>query len=565
MTNPLDELTSLLAELERAELVARADGPERAYLFRHALTQETAYNSLLRKRRRAVHRLVGQAYEQLYAGRLEEHAALLAHHYAEAGDEAKILEYSSLAGDAAERVYAASEAVEHYTRALQIARGALEAGEKAPPAEDALRLTTAEGVPLLSRLYLGRGRALELGGRWQEALHNYEELAAFGDRRGEKALELAALIARARIYATPNPAHDAASAASALGRALTLARALHDVTAEARVLWISMLSDSFSGRPRLAIQAGEEALVLSRSLGLREQTAYILNGLFMAYWPVGEPGRARIVLDEARLLWQDLGNLLMLAENHTRTSLLQFADGRYRQAIASSDEAFRIAQSISHIWGQANSRSMVGHSYLEQGEPERAVAAMEEALKLGEASGHPAVLAGTRADLGWLHASLGAGERGLSLAREAAAYAAATYAPLHSWTLAQLGRAHLLLGDLPAAEAAVHESQAILNPEGNFHAPIWVGLAGSELALAQGRPELAEALARELLAYLKRGGWRTYQPDALYLQAKAAAAQGLTGRARELLHQARQAAQELGSARSLVLVGTPLPGIESGG
>src|SRR5450759_4033679 len=92
MTNPLDELTSLLAELERAELVARADGPERAYLFRHALTQETAYNSLLRKRRRAVHRLVGQAYEQLYAGRLTEHAALLPHHYVEAGDEAKILE-----------------------------------------------------------------------------------------------------------------------------------------------------------------------------------------------------------------------------------------------------------------------------------------------------------------------------------------------------------------------------------------------------------------------------------------------------------------------------------------
>jgi ATP/maltotriose-dependent transcriptional regulator MalT len=128
-----------------------------------------------------------------------------------------------------------------------------------------------------------------------------------------------------------------------------------------------------------------------------------------------------------------------------------------------------------------------------------------------------------------------------------------------------LGRVHLLLGDLPAAEAAVHESQAILNPEGNFHAPIWVRLAGSELALAQGRPESAEALARELLAYLKRGGWRTYQPDALYLQAKAAAAQGLTGQARELLQQARQAAQELGSARSLVLVGTPLPGIDSGG
>ena len=519
MKDPLDELTRLLAELERAELVVRAEGPELAYLFRHALTQETAYNSLLRKRRRAVHLLIGQAYEQLYADRLEEHAALLAHHYGEAGDDAKTLQYSSLAGEAAARVYAAGEAVNHYTRALLIAQRALEAGDLAAPGEGApregaLRLPPSEGVPLLRRLYLGRGRALEVAGRWQEALHNYEELAAFGDRQGEMDLELAALIARARIYATPNPAHDAASAEAALARALVLARDLHDVDAQAWALWIAMLSYSFDGRPRRAIQAGEEALALSRALGDREQTAYILNGLFMAYWPVSEPARAREVLDEARALWENQGNLLMLAENHTRFSLLELADGRYRQAIASSDEAFRIAKSISHVWGQANSRAMVGHSYLELGEADRAVAAMEDALQLGESSGHPAVLAGTRADLGWLHASRGDVERGLTLARAAAAYAAAAYPPLHPWTLAQLARVHLFLGDRPAATAAVQESQAILNPEGNFHAPIWVGMAASELALAEGRPEAADGLARELLAYLRKSGWRTYQPDA---------------------------------------------------
>jgi hypothetical protein len=189
---------------------------------------------------------------------------------------------------------------------------------------------------------------------------------------------------------------------------------------------------------------------------------------------------------------------------------------------------------------------------------------MEEALQLGQSSGHPAVLAGTRADMGWLLASLGSSERGLSLAQEAAVFAAAAYPPLLPWTLAQLARVHLLLGDLPAAGEAVQRSQAILNPEGNFHAPIWVGMAASELALAQARPEAAAAFARELLSYLERGGWRTYQPDALYLQARAAAAQAMNEQARDLVERARQAAQELGSARSLALTGAPLPGLESG-
>jgi tetratricopeptide (TPR) repeat protein len=564
MTNPPDELARLLAELERAELVARAAGPEWTYLFRHALTQETAYNSLLRKRRREVHRLIGQAYEQVYAGRLEEHAALLAHHYGEAGDEAKTLHYSALAGEAAARMYAASEAVEHYTRALQIARRALEDEETSTRAEEGLHLDAAEGIPMVGRLYLGRGRALELAGRWPEALHNYEELAGLGEQRREEALELAALLARARIYATPNPAHNTASAEAALERALLLARARHDVAAQSETLWIAMLAYSFGGQPRRAIQAGEEALALSRALGSQEQTAFILNGLFMAYWPIGEPERARRVLDEARSLWQNLGNLLMLAENHTRLGLLQFAGGRYREAIASSDEALRVAQSISHLWGQANSRAMVGHSYLELGEPERAVAAMEEALALGRASGHPAVLGGTRADLGWVLALQGSRDRSLALAQEAVAFASATYAPLLPWTLAQLGRVHLLSGDMAAAEAAVQKSQAIVNPEGSFHAPIWVGLAGSELALAQGRPEVAQTQAQELLVYLKRGGWRTYQPDALYLQARAAAGQGQVVQARDLLRRARQSAQELGSARSLALISTPIAGVDAG-
>jgi predicted ATPase len=116
-----DHLHTLLTELESAQLIRRADDPDLAYLFKHTLSQETAYASLLLRKRREVHRRVAQSIERLYADRLDDYAALLARHYAEVGDDAKTLEYATRAGDAAMRIYANAEAVTHYSLALEVA------------------------------------------------------------------------------------------------------------------------------------------------------------------------------------------------------------------------------------------------------------------------------------------------------------------------------------------------------------------------------------------------------------------------------------------------------------
>src|SRR5919202_2943793 len=110
-------LDTELAQLEDAQLVRRAAEEELAYLFKHALTQETAYESLLHKRRRELHLQVAQVIEQLYPKQLDEYAARLAQHYAEAGDDAKTLEYATRAGDIAARVYANAEAIAQYSLA----------------------------------------------------------------------------------------------------------------------------------------------------------------------------------------------------------------------------------------------------------------------------------------------------------------------------------------------------------------------------------------------------------------------------------------------------------------
>jgi predicted ATPase len=181
-------LAADLVQLETADLVRRLEEAELTYQFRHALTQDAAYALLLKPDRVRLHRVIAQAYETFYADRLDEYASVLAEHYAVAGSDAKAMEYSMRAGDVAGRVYAHTEALAQYTRALSLAR-------RVPGAHS----------QLLCDLLQHRGRVLELSSQFKEALEHYEEMQALAQTRGDRALELAALAAQCQIRCTPNP------------------------------------------------------------------------------------------------------------------------------------------------------------------------------------------------------------------------------------------------------------------------------------------------------------------------------------------------------------------------
>ena len=110
---PLDLLT-------RQEILrVQALDPELEYAFKHALTQEAAYNSLLIRRRREFHGRAGLALESLYAGRLDELAPTLAHHFWEAEDWERAAAYAQRAGNAALKIYALREAIRQFDRAVE--------------------------------------------------------------------------------------------------------------------------------------------------------------------------------------------------------------------------------------------------------------------------------------------------------------------------------------------------------------------------------------------------------------------------------------------------------------
>jgi predicted ATPase len=121
VAQPEEALYHLLASLQRKEFLYEQPAfPESDYLFKHALTQEVAYGTVLQERRKALHERTAQAMEALYRATLDEHYSELAHHYTRSGNTEKAIEYLHLAGQQAVQRSANAEAIQHLITALEL-------------------------------------------------------------------------------------------------------------------------------------------------------------------------------------------------------------------------------------------------------------------------------------------------------------------------------------------------------------------------------------------------------------------------------------------------------------
>ena len=116
-----EDLKSHLADLQASEFVYEERlFPEPEYVFKHALTQDVAYNSLLIKRRKEIHEMIGGAVEGLYPDRLEELCEVMAHHYASAEHWEKAFEYLKMSGNKASGNSSYREALRFYREAIGV-------------------------------------------------------------------------------------------------------------------------------------------------------------------------------------------------------------------------------------------------------------------------------------------------------------------------------------------------------------------------------------------------------------------------------------------------------------
>ena len=148
--SPLDEATlqQALARLVEAELLyQRGMPPQATYLFKHALIQETAYQSLLKSTRQQYHRRVAQVLEAQFPETCETQPELLAHHYTEAGRTEQAIPYWQRAGQLALQRSANLEAVRHLTTGLELLAPLPETQARA---QQELDLQIALGVALVA-------------------------------------------------------------------------------------------------------------------------------------------------------------------------------------------------------------------------------------------------------------------------------------------------------------------------------------------------------------------------------------------------------------------------------
>src|SRR5262249_24055453 len=143
ITEAGERVRTQVEELRTLELIyEKAAHPELAYMFKHALTHDVAYESVLHDRRRGLHRTIGLAIEELYADRLAEFYETLAHHFGRAEEWERALHYHERAVTKAADGFANRAVIAHCRQALAIA------DRLAPPVPDDRRRVLEERLAL---------------------------------------------------------------------------------------------------------------------------------------------------------------------------------------------------------------------------------------------------------------------------------------------------------------------------------------------------------------------------------------------------------------------------------
>lgn len=133
ITDIADELKPCLLNLQGLEFIYEKQlFPELEYIFKHALIQEVAYNSLLMARRKEIHGRIGQGIEELYPERLHEYYEMLAYHYSKTENYEKALQYMLLSAEKADKKYA-------HTEVLDICKQTLGIIERQPETDETKR------------------------------------------------------------------------------------------------------------------------------------------------------------------------------------------------------------------------------------------------------------------------------------------------------------------------------------------------------------------------------------------------------------------------------------------
>jgi class 3 adenylate cyclase/tetratricopeptide (TPR) repeat protein len=337
-----EPLENLLRELNRLEFIyERVVGDGVMYVFRHALTQETAYGSLLERHRRAHHGTVGRALEQLYRDRRDEVAEVLALHFGRSGDPEKAVDYAILAAEKAQRRWANSDALTYFNDALH----RLDAMPDTAPN----RLRRIDAV-------LNQAEVKYALGRYSEHIRSLEEI-------------------RGIVDAIADPPRRAAW-----------------------YYWTGFLHATSGGRPDMAIEYCQEAARIASAFGLEEINAIADSCLAQVYSAAGSAREAIEAGERALSSFEARGNRWWASRTLWHLTAAANYLGAWERSIDYCRRGLEHGIALQDLRFKAVGWSRMGLAYIQQGNVERGLQCCNEALALGPI---PRDAAWARAIRGW--------------------------------------------------------------------------------------------------------------------------------------------------------------------
>ncbi len=316
-----------LADLEHADLIRERSDPDLEYFFKHALTQDVAYEGLLKKERMELHARAAQAIEVQFADRLGEVTETLAYHYTQAGLVDKAVHYLRAAGTKAMDRYALVEAQSHFEKAYEL-------------------LVDGSGVELDSELvdlildwamlFYYRARLLDLDqilDRHQDAVERLDD-----DHRRMWWLIWRGHADGFKLDQSDNMVH--------LNAAIDIAERIGDETGYAYARTWQVWGHFVAGRPALAIETAES--IEDWVIANRDADPYpFFKSRCTAVFALAFAGRVEgieEICSDVIEFGRKVGNNRCVAFGIQALGLMHVALGNYERGIALAEEASSVAK-----------------------------------------------------------------------------------------------------------------------------------------------------------------------------------------------------------------------------
>ena len=517
--------------------------PEWEYLFKHATTQEVAYESLLYAHRRELHQWMGEYLERTHAGNRREVYEILAHHFYQSRDQEKAWTYLLKAGDKAKENYANAVAITHYHRALSLE---LAAGKPAEAAQ------THESLGDIYRLL----------GEYEPALENYRQaldIQSDATRLANVRRKIAKIWERQGRYAKAlNYLELTQETLTGGSSQAELAQLYNDMS------WISIQQGNYPESftlCRQGMQLAEELTVAKESRRIKAELQHTLGSLRLR---MGDHQQAITHFQTVIEMRQALGDLHGVSNSYNNLAAVYWNQRKYTLAAEYIHQSLQICRRIGYTYGQAMCYNNLGGTYYVQGDYPRAVGYYEQSLQTRKEIGDLSGLADVYHNLGEVFHSMGEHRKASAYLQEAIQLFSEIgdrAAQVEAYRL--LAEIELVLKEL---EIALKHGQRSLELAQELEQPEYIGVAHRLLGRIQRAASQPAAALRHLRASvqtLSQTNARAELGRSYYELGEFLSAQTAGGHAE--LQAAVQLFEELALAEELQQAQTALNKLKSGG